>query len=392
MCGLQPAACVRYNLLNLAPIYEFLQMKTAILHDYLNQYGGAERVLEALLDLFPDARIHTLIYSRERTCGRFHRNVYRTSFLDFPFARRNHRAFIPFMPIAARTLALHEDYDLVISDSAGFAKGIPCPPGVFHLSYCYTPLRYAWELDHYFANPIFKTVFRPAFDYLRSWDFAAAKRPDAFLAVSGFIAGKIRNCYGRDAEVVYPPVDYNRFRFDPALQRSAGRPQHFLAAGRLMHYKKFDLVIDAFLRLRRPRFIVGIGPEKETLEKRTAGAGNIRFLEAVEDRDLHALYSTARAFIFPQVEDFGLVAAEAQACGCPVIAYRAGGALEIVEDGLTGVFFDSQTPEAIVEAVRRADSLSFDRKTIARISRRFSVDRFRQGILSHIPQSLLSHV
>ncbi len=367
-------------------------MKIAILHDYLNQYGGAERVLEALLDLFPDAHIHTLIYSRERTYGRFHRNVYRTSFLDFPLARRNHRAFIPFMPLAARRLALREDYDLIISDSAGFAKGIPCHPGTFHLSYCYTPLRYAWELDNYFANPLFKTVFRPAFDYLRSWDFAAAQRPDEFLAVSGFIAGKIRGCYGRDATVIYPPVDYHRFRYDPALQPSTGRAGHFLAAGRLMHYKKFHLVVDAFLRLRLPLVIVGIGPEKEALRKQAAGAENIRFLEEIDDKDLRALYNTARAFIFPQVEDFGLVAAEAQACGCPVIAYRAGGALEIVEEGLTGLFFDSQTPDAVVEAVRRADSLTFDRRSIARISRRFSLDRFRQSILSHVPQPFLSHV
>jgi glycosyltransferase involved in cell wall biosynthesis len=364
-------------------------MKVAVIHDYLNQYGGAERVLEALLDMFPSAHLYTLIYSRERTYGRFHKNLYKTSMLDFPLARRNHRPFIPFMPLATRSLAVQDGYDLIISDSAGYAKGVPHPPGIFHLSYCYTPLRYAWEIDHYFANPLFKTIFRPAFDYLRRWDFAAAQRPDVFLAVSGYIAGKMRRYYGREAAVVYPPVDYSRFYFDPGRQPSPSRPTYYLAAGRLMHYKRFDLVLDAFRDLRLPLVVVGIGPEQEALRRQAAGVQNIRFQETASDSELCALYNGARAFIFPQVEDFGLVAAEAQACGAPVIAYRKGGALEIVQEGVTGLFFDSQSPSSLIETLRRAESMSFDRERIGLLSRRFSVESFKQGVLSHIPRQIL---
>lgn len=364
-------------------------MKVAIFHDYLNQYGGAERVLEVLLEMFPSAHIYTLIYSRERTYGRFHGNLYKTSPLDFSLARRNHRPFIPLMPLATRSLAVREDYDLIVSDSAGYAKGIPCPPSTFHLSYCYTPLRYAWEVDNYFANPLFKTLFRPAFSYLRAWDYGAAQRPDVLLAVSGFIAGKIRKYYGREAAVVYPPVEYSRFYFDAGRQPSSSRPGYYLATGRLMHYKRFDLVLDAFLDLRLPLVIVGTGPEKKPLQKRAAGADNIQFLEEIPDSELCALYNGARAFIFPQVEDFGLVAAEAQACGTPVIAYRAGGSIEIVQEGVSGLFFDSQSPSSLIEAVRRAECINWNREEISHVSRRFSLDNFKQGVLSHIPHRIL---
>jgi glycosyltransferase involved in cell wall biosynthesis len=365
-------------------------MKVALIHDYLNQYGGAERVLEALLGMFPGADIYTLIYSRERSLGRFHRNLHKTSLLDLPLTRRNHRPFIPLMPLAMRTLDISDRYDLIVSDSAGYAKGIRHPKGTYHLSYCYTPLRYAWETDHYFANPVFKTLFRPAFSYLREWDYAASQRPDAFLAVSGFIAGKIRRYYGREADVVYPPVDYARFYYDPGLQSAPGHPDYYLAVGRLMHYKKFDLVLEAFLELGLPLVIAGIGPEQERLRQRAAGAGNIRFRESVPDDELRALYNGARALIFPQVEDFGLVAAEAQACGTPVIAYREGGALEIVREGATGVFFDAQTVASLIEAVRSAEKLKFDRVEIAKQSRRFTTENFSKGVLSHIPGSILA--
>ena len=364
-------------------------MKVALVHDYLNQYGGAERVLEALLGIFPDADIYTLIYSRERSLGRFHRNLHKTSLLDLPLTRRNHRPFIPLMPLAMRSLQISHPYDLIISDSAGYAKGIRHPKGTYHLSYCYTPLRYAWETDHYFANTAFKTVFRPAFNYLRKWDFEASQQPDAFLAVSSFIAGKIRRYYGRKAEVVYPPVDYGRFYFDARLQPAAGHQDYYLAVGRLMHYKKFDLVLEGFLELGLPLTIAGVGPEQGRLRQRAAAAGNIRFLEAVPDDELRALYNGAKAFVFPQVEDFGLVAAEAQACGAPVIAFREGGALEIVHDGVTGVFFDSQTVPSLVEAVRRAENMRFDRAQIGNLSRRFTLDNFKQGVISHIPGSIL---
>ena len=365
-------------------------MKVAIVHDYLNQLGGAERVLEALLSLFPDAHLYSLLYSKERTHGRFHKHIYKTSILDFPLAQRHHRIFIPLMPLAARSLAVRDEYDLIVSDSAGYAKGVPCPPGTFHLSYCYTPLRYAWEIDNYFPNPVFKTLFGPVFRCLRNWDYAAAQKPDAYLAVSKFIGDKIARYYGRDSAVVYPPVDYRRFHFNPSVTPQSVRPGYFLAAGRLMHYKRFDLVVDAFAELGLPLIIAGIGPEMDALRTRSAKATNITFLGAVEDSKLQELYAGARAFVFPQVEDFGLVAAEAQACGCPVVAYRQGGSLEIIQEGITGVFFDEQSPASLIQAIRRVESMSFDRRKIAELSRRFSMEKFQQGILSHIPSRILA--
>ncbi len=363
-------------------------MRVALLHDYLNQYGGAERVLETLLDIFPGAHIYTLLYSPENTSARFKGSVYKTSMLDFPLARRKHRPFIPFMPAAVRSLKIRNEYDLIVSDSAGYAKGMRHPEGIFHLSYCYTPLRYAWELDNYFTNPLFKTFFRPAFEYLKRWDYNAAQEPDALLAVSGFIAQKIKKHYGRTAAVLYPPVDYQKFYFDRRLQPPRERPPYYLAAGRLLHYKKFTLLVEAFLQLDRDLWIVGTGPEMLRMRSLAAGSRNIRFVHFVSDSELHELYSGARAFLFPQVEDFGLVAAEAQACGTPVIAFAKGGALEIVREGRTGIFFQEQSVEGIIDAVNEFERIEFDRQEIARVSRRFSADQFREGILNAIPPEL----
>jgi len=249
-------------------------------------------------------------------------------------------------------------------------------------------LRYAWEIDNYFANPVFKTLFRPAFGYLKRWDYRAAQKPDVLLAVSTFIADKIRQYYGRTACVVYPPVDYDRFYFESGLQPSSARPSYYLAAGRMLHYKKFTLLVEAFLELGLNLRIVGTGPEQRKLEEMSANAPNIRLLHFVSDTELHALYSGAKAFLFPQVEDFGLVAAEAQACGTPVIAYARGGSMEIVAEGRTGIFFHEQCVRSIVEAVRRFEQMDFNRAEIARMSRKYTAENFREGILRAIPAEI----
>lgn len=345
-------------------------------------------MLETLLDLFPGAHIYTLLYSPESTSRRFQKSVYKTSLLDFPLARHHHRLFIPLMPCAVRSLAVPDQYDLILSDSAGYAKGVPHHSGTFHLSYCYTPLRYAWEINTYFANPVFKTVFKPAFAYLRHWDFRAAQKPNQLLAVSGFIAEKIRKNYGRTATVLYPPVDHRKFFFDSLFQPAPDRPHYYLAAGRLLHYKKFALLVEAFLELGSDLWIVGTGPEMPRIQALAAGSKNIRLIHNVSDGQLRALYSGAKAFLFPQVEDFGLVAAEAQACGTPVIAFARGGALEIVQEDRTGVFFHEQSVSSIVDAVRRFEQMDFDRQQVARSSRRFTVEQFCEGILQAVPSEI----
>ena len=363
------------------------EIRVALVHDYLNQYGGGERVLEALMEIFPEAPIYTLLHDSERTGGRFSGRVAKTSFLDFPFVRKNHRLFIPLMPFAAQSLNLKNDYDLVFSDTAGFAKGVKYGSATRHVSYIHTPLRYAWESDYLnfqfsiFNFQFWKHVFKPVLNYLKKWDYQAAQKPDALVANSGFIAGKIKRYYHRDAQIIYPPVDTARFFYDKKSQIS----NYYLAVGRLMHYKRFDLIIDAFARLGLPLKIVGSGPESQNLKFKIENLKlrNVELSPFVNDEnELRKLYNGAQALIFPQVEDFGLVAAEAQACGTPVIAYGVGGAAEIVSEPETGVLFHEQTPEGLIKAVEICQKKRFNRAAISRSAQRFSKDKFKKGILT----------
>jgi len=360
-------------------------MKVALVHDYLNQYGGAERVLEAFIKIFPDADIYTLFYSKKGIRERFHQNITKTSFLDFELARRYHKPFIPLMPLAAHRIKIKGTYDLVISDTAGYAKGVNIEHlgkknNPFHISYCHTPLRYAWETDNYFSNSVFKTIFRPAFNYLKKWDFKAAQSPDILIANSNFISSKIKEYYKRNSRVIYPPVDSEKFYFEPRLKQE----NYYLAAGRLLHYKKFDLVAEAFCNLGLSLKIVGRGPEEKKIKSAIKDCKNIELVSFATDDELRGLYNRAKAFILPQIEDFGLVAAEAQFCGSPVIAYSAGGALEIVQDGKTGIFFHRQEPDCLVSAVKDFEKMKFNRKKISEVSKRFSFSYFKKEILELI--------
>jgi glycosyltransferase involved in cell wall biosynthesis len=205
------------------------------------------------------------------------------------------------------------------------------------------------------------------------------------LAVSAFIAGKISRFYGRVADVVYPPVDYGKFSYEGSIQPSTTGPSYYLAAGRLMHYKKFPLLVESFLELGLSLWVVGTGPETPSLKRFASGAPNIKLIPFVSDAELRVLFSGAKALLFPQVEDFGLVAAEAQACGTPLIAYGCGGVLEIVREGKTGVLFHEQSVAGIVEAVRRFEQIQFDREEISRVSQRFTMKQFQEGILRALP-------
>lgn len=352
-------------------------MKVALVHDYLNQYGGAERVLEVLAEIFPKAPIYTLFYDEMKTRGHFANRVKKTSFLDFKFVRNHHRIFIPLFPLASRNLRLDESYDLVISSSAGYAKGFNFKKS-FHICYCHTPLRYAWEKSYLkgldlFKMPSFKTLVKPMLAALRYWDKKTSQRVNLFIANSYFTAKKIKDFYNREAEVIYPPVNLKRFYPEPNLKKE----DYFLMIGRLLHYKRFDLGIETFNNLKLPLKIVGEGPELKKL-KTLARSPLIEFLPFVEEpNELRKLYSQARALIFPQIEDFGLVAAEAQACNLPVIGYRAGGVKEIIKERETGLFFDEQTPEALAEAIRLFSKIHFSQSKIIQNAQRFSKENFK---------------
>jgi len=355
-------------------------MKVALTHDYLNQYGGAERVLETLMEIFPDAPVYTLLYDRQKTFGRFDGRVKKTSFLDLDFVRKNHRLFIPLMPLAAQMMLVDDGYDLIISSSAGYAKGISPKSNVKHISYCHTPLRYAWE-EEYLTGVISNfqlSIFKSILNYLRNWDFRAGQKPDILIANSRFIADKIKKYYGRDSTVIYPPVDLKVF--NPELTNPKS---YFMAAGRLMHYKRFDLIVKSFNALRLPLKIVGSGPEFERLESRIKNlkSRNIEIIPFIKNtNELRELYCGAKAFIFPQVEDFGLVAAEAIACGTPVIAYNAGGAKEIVAHGENGILFNEQTENSLKNAVQEFSKYKFDPVKVAASAKKFSKEEFIRKI------------
>lgn len=363
-------------------------MRIAIFHDYLNQYGGAERVLEILCEIFPEAPIYTLFYDKDRMDGKFAERIAVTSFLDFPFARRHHRSFIPLMSLAASAIRLKEKYDLVISTSASYAKGFPVPVGTKHICYCYTPLRYAWDehiakrgLEAIGVPGIFSAVMRPIQGHLRAWDFRAAQKPSKIFAISNFISGKIKECYKRDAAVIYPPVDTVKFSYNPQIARG----DFFLTAGRLISNKRFDLAIEAFNELRLPLKIAGAGPDEKMFRK-LARSPLIEFAGRVSDEELCRLYRSARAFIFPQEEDFGITAAEAAACGTPVVAYGRGGVLEIIKDGVSGVFFHESSPESLSAAVKKVVAKTWDYVAISKSVQKFSIDNFKKGMLRLIQE------
>ncbi|MDO8557352.1 MAG: glycosyltransferase [Candidatus Jorgensenbacteria bacterium] len=359
-------------------------MRVAILHDYLNQYGGAERVLEVLLEIFPSADIYTLLYDKARTFGKFENNIKKVSFLNIPFVRRKHRMFIPFMPLASRFLKSKEKYDLVISSTAGYGKGFRVE-SPYHVCYCLSPLRYAWEIDYlkdlpFSPWPLKEMVIRPIAKWLRAWDVKSSSRVNVFFADSSYIGEKVRAYYKRNAEVIYPPVDVKTFYPERNVINSE---EYYMMAGRLLYYKRFDLGILACNKLRKKLKIIGMGPEFEKL-KQIADPNYVSFIKHPEDEELRRLYSNAKAFIFPQIEDFGLVAAEAQACGVPVIAYNVGGGPEIVEMRRTGLLFDKQTTDAVIRAIHESDGIKWDRTYIAHHAQRFSKENFKKNFIKKL--------
>lgn len=356
-------------------------MRIALVHDYLVQYGGGERVLEALCELFPRAPIYTLVYDEKNILGAFKDRMIRTSFLQrIPLARSRHRLFPLLMPLAIEEFDLSK-YDLVISTSNSYAKGINATS--MHICYCHTPMRYAWDDCHKYLREfgypsVLKKVVPFAMNYIRLWDRISAERVNYYIANSQCVADRIKKYYRKDSTIIYPPVDISHFQICGTIE------DYFLIVSRLLPYKRFDIAIQAFKKLRMPLKIIGEGPDEKRLKKMARGAANIEFLGRLPDNKVEEHFSKCQAFIFPSEEDFGIVQVEAMASGRPVISYRAGGALEIVEEGKTGLFFDEQTSESLEQALANFKSKNFDPRVIRESVKRFNKDIFKEKFKEYV--------
>lgn len=358
-------------------------MKVALIHDHLAQAGGAEKVLQVLCDLFPDAPIYTLLYEPENVDRHFKNKRIRTSIIQrLPGGIKHYQWYMPFMPMAVEFFNLSE-YDVVISDASAFAKGVITGTHTLHVCYCHTPTRYLWDYSHQYIeelpyNKYLKKIISLVLNYIRLWDKAAADRVDYYIANSKTIQKRIAKYYRRNSTVIYPPVELDKF----SISNEPGT--YFLVGGRLAPYKRIDLVVEAFKQLGWPLKIFGDGVDVERLKKLAHDAPNIEFLGRVTEEEKSNLYRSCKAFIYPQEEDFGITAVETMASGRPVIAYKKGGAMETVIEGKTGLFFSNQTVESLVGALERFKEISFNTTDIRHHAEQFSVNRFKTEIKSLI--------
>lgn len=355
-------------------------MRLAIVHDYLNQFGGAERVVSALHEIFPMDPIYTSIYDEQRLPAGFARMDIQTSFMqNFPFVFRWFKLYLLFYPLAIESFDLR-DFDLILSSSSAWAKGARKSEGQVHICYCHTPMRFVWRYDDYVKREsvpgLLKGLLRLLLKPVKAWDLATAKNVDFYIANSQNVARRIAETYGRESVIINPPVDCAFFK------PSQLDHDYFLVVSRLNSYKRIDLAVEAFNRLDLPLKIIGDGPDRKRLQ-RLAGP-NVEFLGRLPDREVARYLAECRALIFPGEEDFGIVPLEAMACGRPVIAYRAGGAKETVVEGRTGLFFDEQTEAALAGAVKKFQFESFDKKTIREHALKFDKKIFQQKIKDFI--------
>jgi glycosyltransferase involved in cell wall biosynthesis len=354
-------------------------MKVAVVHYWLTSMRGGEKALESLLEMFPGADIYTHVYSKKNISPLINsRKVFTSSINKLPFASKLYKMYMPLMPRALLEFDLR-GYDLVISSEAGPAKGVVVNTDAFHLCYCHSPMRYVWDLYHEYYNGasfLFRLFMKLLVPSLRVWDVTSANLVDHFIANSAYTAKKIWRYYRREADVVFGPAALENY-----TKIARNKKDFYLALGQVAENKRVDIAVDACLALGK-KLVVSGGGNTKALRKRASG-GDITFTGRVSDDEAARLLSEAKALLFPGVEDMGLVPVEAAAAGCPVIAYRRGGSLETVEEGVTGIFFDEQTPEALAGAITRFEEIedSFSkRETFTAHASRFSKEAFKARV------------
>ncbi|MFC5701774.1 glycosyltransferase family 4 protein [Cohnella faecalis] len=363
--------------------------KTAIVHDYLNQMGGAERVVASLRRMFPDAPIYTTIVDRPALLEELKDADIRTTWMQrIPGVLKRFKLYFWLFPFAVRSMDFRE-YDLIVSSSSAYAKGIKKPRGAVHVCYCHTPMRFAWDFEGYVQGMkipfLLKWASRLFIVPLRRWDARNSARVDEIVANSTIVKERIRNHYGKDASIVYPPVQLERFG---PVEADGGRgpDDYFLVVSRLVSYKKIELAVKACTLLSERLIVVGDGPDRQRLE-RMAGP-TVSFAGRLPDDQVERLMRGCRALLFPGIEDFGITPLEANACGRPVIAFGAGGALDTVDPGLNGLFFDSQTPESLAGTLRRFALHEWNPALIRRHAESFGERRFETELRSLIGSAL----
>lgn len=352
-------------------------MRVALVHYWLTKMRGGERVLESLCEMFPGADIFTHVVDRSNLSDTLNKHEIKTTFVSkLPFATSQYQKYLPFMPRALEELDLSA-YDLVISSESGPAKGVISKPDSFHLCYCHSPMRYIWDLyPHYIESAGFlaRQLFPGITHRLRTWDVTSAARVDQFVANSSFVQRRIEKYYRRDSEVIHPPVAVSEF----ASARTSGPGEYYLAAGEMVGYKRFDLVIDAFTKLNKPLLVVGDGEQRKLLE-RHAGP-NIKFVGRIPFSDLKQHFGACKALVFPGEEDFGMIPVEVMAAGRPVIAYGKGGALDTIVDQTTGILFHEQSVDALIAAIEAFEAVKFDQDALQAHAAMFGPDVFKSKI------------
>lgn len=354
-------------------------MKIALVYDRINKWGGAERVLQALHEIFPKAPLLTAVYHKKKATWA---NIFdiSPSFLQkFPLASSHHELYAPLMPLSFESF-IFDQFDVVISVTSEAGKGIITKPHTMHICYCLTPTRYLWSgHEEYFRHSLTRRLASPVINYLRKWDSQAAFRPDKIIAISKEVQARITKYYGLESEIIYPPVILDSTTTKKDTQHVFIKEPFFLVVSRLVPYKRIDLAIRACNRLKLPLVIIGTGIE-EIFLKRIAGP-TIIFLGNLTDDELVRYYNDCEGLIFPGKEDFGLVIIEAQRFGKPVLAYRAGGALETIIEGKTGLFFDEQSIASITEKLKEFSITQFDRKACINQANRFTIESFKKNFL-----------
>lgn len=363
-------------------------MKTAIVHDWLVNYGGAERVVEQMLLLYPDADIYTLVYDEKKMGKIFPKEKVHTSSLQkIPMAEKLYTKFLSLMPKAFEEFDL-TGYDLVIASSSCCAKGVITSPTTPFIAYIHSPMRYAWDLYYdYLKNSgrLTKFFMKRWMPDIRKWDYISSQRIDTLVANSSYIARRIKKFWNRDAAVVYPPVDTDRLSVS---DEAAG--DYFVVFSRFVPYKRIDLAISACARLNKKLIVIGSGSQEKELKLLAASCKNagIKFTGRISDSEVKAYLQKCRALIFCAEEDFGIIPVEAQACGRPIIAFGKGGALETVVNGKTGVFFEEQSVESLVKAIEKFEKLdkenTFNPKKIREHAEKFSAENFRKNLSEQI--------